>query len=131
MSVESVPRRRKRSRTYLISENSVIASRPEVSKPVETSHLEVLESSVGTDIGRFGSEFAEFRSTFIVIRTLPRKVRTASSFEEGVDSIGSDRVNSVVVFPSRIGVFETFPFAQVLDCEEKAKESIKFPETAS
>lgn len=86
---------------------------------------------MGTDIGRFGSEFAEFRSTFIVIRTLPRKVRTASSFEEGVDSIGSDRVNSVVVFPSRIGVFETFPFAQVLDCEEKAKESIKFPETAS
>jgi len=116
--------------THLIGENSVITSRPKVSEPVETSHLEVLERSMGTDVSRFGSEFAEFRSSFVVVRALPRKVRTASTFEEGVDSIGSDRMNGIVIFPSRVGVFETFPFAQVLDCEAKAKESIKIPGTA-
>jgi hypothetical protein len=103
------------TQTHLVGEDTVISSRPEVGQPVESGHLEIFESTVRTDVGGFAREFAEFGSTSVVVRTLPREVWRASTFEVGADGVGSDRVNGVVIFPSRVGVFESFPFAEVFD----------------
>lgn len=67
------------------------------------------------DVVGFGSEFAELGSTLVVVCTLPRQVGRSRAFEVRVDRIGGNRMDRVVIFPSRICVLESFPLAEVLD----------------
>lgn len=110
--------RRRRKGAHLVCQDAVLSSRPEVSEPVETRNLEVLERSSLLDVLWHLGHLDERRSAgFRVAGALGREEGAARAFEVGFDGVGGDGTDCVVVLPGGVGVDESSPLAEVFDCE--------------
>lgn len=101
--------------TNLIGKNSILPSRPQISEPIQSDDLEVLERSADLDVLGLLDERNKVRSLISVMRTLVRKMGAAAAFDKRVDSVDGDRADRVVIFPRRGVVIQSFPLAKVLD----------------